>query len=152
MNPQIQFIMGSWQDLGPGCSAIRHAVFVEEQGVPLELELDAFDEHAVHVLALAVSDGPIGTGRLVLNDPEAPRHDSARIGRLAVVPAWRRRGVGQQLLERLLAEARHRGCTAAHLHAQVDATPLYARVGFEPVGLVFDEAGIPHQMMILARL
>lgn len=118
--------------------AVRDAVFVEEQRVPRELERDALDPLCHHVLARDGAGHPIGTARLT------PEH---RIGRMAVLPAWRGQGVGDALLATLLDEARRRHWPAVSLHAQVDAEGFYARHGFLPEGERFLEAGIEHQGM-----
>ncbi|WP_133479840.1 GNAT family N-acetyltransferase [Cognatilysobacter segetis] len=125
-------------DALPALRAVRDVVFVQEQRVPVEIERDALDPACVHVLAQDAEGRPIGTGRL------AP---SGKIGRMAVLDAWRGRGVGRALLRRLLDEARARGLAEAHLHAQVDAERFYAIDGFLPVGERFEEAGIQHQAM-----
>lgn len=117
---------------------VREAVFIEEQGVPRDLEQDALDPLCHHVIARDADGAPIGTGRLT------PDH---RIGRMAVLSAWRGHGVGEALLRALLAEARQRQWPAISLHAQVDAERFYARHGFLPEGDRFFEAGIEHQGM-----
>ena len=105
--------------------AVRDAVFVQEQGVPVEIERDALDPLCVHVIARDDQGQPIGTGRLT------PDH---RIGRMAVLPDWRGQGVGDALLQALLAQARQLGWPAVSLHAQVPAIVFYARQGFLPYG------------------
>ena len=120
--------------------AVRRTVFQEEQGVPPELEFDDDDERAVHVIAEA--DGAVvGTGRVVVHP------DHAKIGRMAVLPTWRKRGVGRLLLTALTRAAAQRGAARAVLHAQVHAIGFYQRAGFTIVGDEFDEAGIPHRRM-----
>lgn len=121
--------------------AVRDAVFVQEQGVPVELERDALDPMCRHVIARDVAGLPIGTGRLT---------PDRRIGRMAVLPAWRNRGVGEGLLKVLLDEARVLGWPEVSLHAQVPALAFYARQGFLPYGERFVEAGLDHQSMRLA--
>jgi predicted GNAT family N-acyltransferase len=120
---------------------VREAVFVGEQGVPLALEHDALDATAFHVVAL---DGArcVGTGRLLRQG-----QGMARVGRMAVLRAERRRGIGALLLAALEAEARAAGLTAVELHAQVHAAPFYARLGYAPAGPEFEEAGIRHVVM-----
>lgn len=118
--------------------AVREPVFVHEQGVPRDIELDALDPACIHVLARDADGRPIGTGRL------AP---DGRIGRMAVLAAWRGRGVGRALLRRLVEAAAERGLPEVHLHAQVDAEGFYAAEGFLPEGERFEEAGIVHQAM-----
>lgn len=120
--------------------AVREPVFVAEQGVPLELEWDELDPTCHHVIARDSEGHPIGTGRLT------PDH---RIGRMAVMPEWRGKGVGDALLRALLDEARTLGWREVTLHAQVSAINFYARHGFLPYGPRYDEAGIEHQSMRL---
>ncbi|WP_343064127.1 GNAT family N-acetyltransferase [Marilutibacter penaei] len=117
---------------------VREAVFVHEQGVPADLERDAADPLCDHVLARDAAGGPIGTGRLT---PER------RIGRMAVLPGWRGRGVGDAMLAALLDRARAHRWPSVALHAQASAIPFYVRNGFLPRGPVFEEAGIVHQAM-----
>ena len=118
--------------------AVREAVFVREQGVPLELELDARDPDCLHVLARDAEGRPIGTGRLT------PAHT---LGRMAVLPEWRGRGVGAAMLAALTALALSRRWRAIELHAQADAIGFYARHGYLPFGPRYTEAGIEHQSM-----
>jgi predicted GNAT family N-acyltransferase len=119
---------------------VRRRVFQDEQGVPAELEFDADDDVAAHVIA-EVDGKVVGTGRVVLHA------DSAKIGRMAVLPEWRQHGVGRALLAALVREAAQRGAVCAVLHAQVHALGFYARAGFSAIGEEFDEAGIPHRRM-----
>jgi predicted GNAT family N-acyltransferase len=121
-------------------SAIRFAVFVDEQRVPFEEELDEHDRDAFHVLAW-LDDRPVGTGRLVIEG------ESGRIGRMAVLPAARGAGVGSAVLRALLAEAERGGLRSVHLAAQLHARPFYARFGFIAGGPHFLDAGIWHQRM-----
>lgn len=122
----------------PDLRAVRETVFVREQGVPLALEWDELDPHCHHVIARDAEGHPIGTGRLT---PEK------KIGRMAVLPEWRGRGVGDALLEALIEQAGRSGWTELSLHAQVSAEDFYARHGFLPLGARFVEAGIDHQTM-----
>ncbi len=120
--------------------AVRDPVFVIEQGVPLELEKDALDADCAHVLAFDFQDRPIGTGRLT---------PQRTIGRMAVLPAWRGRGVGDALLLRLIALAQAKAWPEVSLHAQVSAMGFYRKHGFIAYGPVYEEAGILHQSMRL---
>jgi predicted GNAT family N-acyltransferase len=124
--------------------AIRIRVFVKEQGVPAEIELDRDDKRAIHFLA-TVEREPVGTARVVM------RSRSAKIGRMAVLKTWRRKGVGTKLLQRAVATAGRLGAQEIYLHAQVPVIGFYETMGFRPVGPVFDEAGIPHRKMIFGR-
>lgn len=126
-----------WERARKEASRIRFKVFVEEQGVPREIELDALDPQCVH--ALAFEDGrAVGTGRLL---------PDGYIGRMAVLEEWRGRGVGSLILASLMERARRRGDREVMLSAQVHAVPFYKAHGFEPAGEVYEEAGIPHRAM-----
>jgi predicted GNAT family N-acyltransferase len=123
------------------CAAIRTEVFIKEQRVPPEEEMDELDAEAVHVLAYA--DGlPVGTGRLVLL-PDG----SARVGRMAVLSDHRGRGVGSAILLQLLEQARARSIRRVVLAGQLHAIPFYERHAFTPYGDIFLDAGIEHRMM-----
>ncbi|WHZ18137.1 MAG: Acetyltransferase, GNAT family [Rhodanobacteraceae bacterium] len=117
---------------------LRETVFVLEQHVPPEMEVDEEDPRSVHALARASDGTPVGTGRL------AP---GGQIGRMAVLRDWRGRGVGTGLLTTLLDLARMRRLPEVSLHAQREAVPFYRRHGFETAGEEFEEAGIPHVLM-----
>ena len=122
--------------------ALRHRVFVEEQGVPVDLEQDELDEAAVHAVARGGDGRVLGTGRMVVGPA-----GSARIGRMAVAGHARGSGVGAALLTVLEAAAASAGCHRVTLHAQVQAIGFYHRAGYEQDGDVFDDAGIPHVAM-----
>jgi predicted GNAT family N-acyltransferase len=121
--------------------AIRRRVFIEEQQVPEEIEIDADDAHAFH--ALAILDGAaVGCGRMVEHGA-----GEVKIGRMAVLLDNRKTGVGAQILRFLIDQARARGFRKAILHAQLTAEGFYLKEGFTPVGGVFEEAGIAHRAM-----
>src|SRR5687767_4007106 len=128
--------------------AIREVVFIEEQHVPEGIERDAADQTAYHVLA---NEGghAIGTGRLVMLDkpPEGESGQWAQVGRMAVLQAHRKGGTGSMLLSALETEARRRQVRGIILHAQMYALDFYKKHGYEPVGSVFEEAGMPHLEM-----
>lgn len=130
--------IGDWSRLEPLAAPVRRAVFVHEQGVPEALEWDAGDAQCLH--AVARIDGEVaGTGRLL---------PDGHIGRMAVLAAYRGRGVGAAILRALIDEARARDHPQVELSAQRHAEGFYARLGFHPVGAPYDEAGIPHIRMI----
>lgn len=116
-------------------------MFIIEQQVPEELEWDEADAVSVHALALDGEGRAIGTGRLL---------PDGRIGRMAVVREWRRRGVGSAILKWLVASARRQEFHVLHLHAQTHALDFYANHGFIAQGDDFSEAGIPHRKMVLS--
>ena len=118
--------------------ALRFEVFVSEQGVPADLELDDDDFRAIHVAAVTTGGEVIGTGRILR---------SGKIGRMAVKLGERRRGIGKALLMSLLEEARGMSLQRVYLGAQLPAVPFYSRLGFVAYGGVFSDAGIDHQMM-----
>lgn len=122
---------------------IRFTVFVDEQKVPPELELDEIDEVAFHVLVRSNTDA-IGTGRLY------EREDAAgvgRIGRVAVLKEWRHMGAGRAVMMALMSEGHARRYERLLLDSQVQAIPFYEGLGFSIVGELHDDAGIPHRYM-----
>jgi predicted GNAT family N-acyltransferase len=123
---------------------IRIRVFVREQGVPAEIELDDDDKRALHLLASSGTRA-IGTARIVLRDCEA------KIGRMAVLKSHRRKNVGRKLLSRAISTAKKQGAAKIYLHAQVAVIKFYESAGFRCVGPVFDEAGIAHRKMVLKQ-
>jgi predicted GNAT family N-acyltransferase len=118
---------------------LRTRVFVLEQQVPPEEEIDAADASCVHALATDPDGAPVGCGRLL---------SDGRIGRMAVAPAWRGRGVGGKVLEALHDEAAERGISRTYLHAQVHAIGFYERHGYVAQGAEFLDAGIAHREMV----
>ena len=129
-----------WETARQDLLSVRYAVFVDEQGVPAELEQDEHDPVAVHLLARASSGEAIGTARLL---------PDGHIGRMAVLPDWRGQGIGSDMLRTLIRLAHALGHRRLVLHAQCHAEPFYRRLGFSPEGGVFDEAGIAHRRMVL---
>jgi predicted GNAT family N-acyltransferase len=125
----------------PEEAALRTRVFVEEQGVPPEIEQDDADTTAVHVLSRDDSGAVVATGRLLL------RGSAAVIGRMAADRAARGRGYGAAVLAELHRQAVVRGATEVELHAQVSARGFYERAGYAAVGEVYEEAGIAHVTM-----
>ncbi len=120
--------------------AIRRRVFIDEQHVPEDIEMDEDDARAFH--ALATQGGKaVGCGRFVAHG------DHVKIGRMAVLPEFRNHGIGQRILEFLMRAARERGYRRAVLHAQLSAEGFYLKGGYTPVGEVFEEAGIAHRRM-----
>ena len=155
-------VIGRWDHLSTDARPIRHAVFVIEQRIPIEIELDEWDAESLHAVVYTYLPSithkkseeqqnntqrlAIGTARLLPS-----RYDKdpsiGHIGRMAVLPEWRSRGIGHLMLERLCGQARAQQFSSIVLHAQQRAIPFYARFGFQPTGLPFEEADIPHQAM-----
>ncbi|HEY9735871.1 MAG TPA: GNAT family N-acetyltransferase [Trichocoleus sp.] len=117
---------------------IRYEVFVQEQHVPAELEIDRWDPLSVHVLA-HYGEQAIGTGRLLPN---------GYIGRVAVCRLMRYRGIGRLVMERLLQAAQDQGHQKVTLSAQCHAVDFYQKLGFWAEGKVYQEAGIDHIKMV----
>jgi predicted GNAT family N-acyltransferase len=128
----------------PEVAALRHRVFVVEQGVPAELERDDADAGAVHALSRDDAGRVLATGRLLL---DAAGPGRAVIGRMAADPAARGRGHGAAVLAVLHQEAVARGQSEVELHAQVTARGFYERAGYACVGEEYEEAGIRHVTM-----
>ncbi len=134
-----QLQVGDWSSLGTACSAVRTAVFVQEQGIPAEMEWDAADALAVHALVCNGLGQGLATGRLLQHAPGV-----GRIGRMAVLRVLRGGNLGQGVLSALTHAAQARGDHELILHAQTSALGFYAKAGFTPRGAGFEEAGIPH--------
>ena len=128
----------NWEQAQPVAGPLRFAIFVGEQNVPAGIELDDLDASCVHAVAFEIDNQPIGTGRLL---------PDGHIGRLAVVKEWRRRGIGAEILEALMSEARRRGHAEVVLSAQLQAAEFYRNFGFVAEGKVYEDAGILHQQM-----
>lgn len=127
-----------------GAFAVRRAVFVEEQKVPLAAEVDGHEGEARHFVAVAGAE-IVAAARWRWLEP-----DLAKLERFAVLAGHRRRGLGRALLAAVLADAIDAGAREAVLHAQVTALGLYRAAGFTGFGARFVEEGIPHQAMRLA--
>jgi predicted GNAT family N-acyltransferase len=127
-----------WSRDASRLAAIRRTVFIDEQGVPEDMEWDEHDTVSLHFLAIADDGTPIGCARLL---------PDGHIGRMAVLPSWRGRGVGRALLVAAVSEARRHGLTRVRLSAQTHAADFYARAGFVAAGAEYEDAGIPHVAM-----
>lgn len=138
MRVQVDFV--TWADSRHELSEIRRRVFIEEQSVPEDMEWDGLDGSAVHILGRNEQGLPIACARLL---------PGGRIGRMAVLPAWRNRGAGHQMLQAILEHLRAQGTPEATLSAQTHAIPFYERSGFAVCSDVYDDAGIPHRDMRL---
>lgn len=130
----------SWHDGEPLLRAIREKVFMQEQNVPAELEWDGLDDICHHALALSANGEAVGCGRIT---------PDGHIGRMAVLPEWRRKRIGSAILELLVDYASTQHLVQVDLNAQVQAMPLYKQFGFEEEGEVFMDANIPHRKMTL---
>lgn len=123
------------------CFALRRKVFIEEQDVPEEEELDELDAEATHFLGRQGGQ-PVATARVVVQEGKG------KIGRVCVLAECRGAGLGARLMEAIVAHLAARGdVREAVLGAQLHALSFYERLGFEAFGDVFDDAGIDHRMM-----
>lgn len=125
----------------PAIQDIRYRVFQLEQGVSADLEFDGQDEAATHWLAFWQGE-PVGTTRVRSLTPT-----TAKIERVSVLREFRGLGIGKQLMVAVLAELTESGVSEARIHAQTAVQDFYQRLGFEPEGEIFAEAGIPHVKM-----
>ncbi len=130
----------AWERAQALAAPIRFEVFVREQRVPAEIELDDMDVRCIHAVAF-LEELPVGTGRLL---------PDGHIGRMAVLKSHRNRGIGAAMLRRLIGAARERGDREVALSAQVHAVPFYRAHGFVEEGGEYEEAGIAHQAMRLS--
>lgn len=129
----------AYDETEPTLRAIRFEVFVDEQNVPPEIEMDERDPHCIHFLA-CLGDEAVGTARIDLEK-------KGKVGRLAVVARCRGQGIGRSLMERCHEIAADRGLAQVWCNAQVSAVPFYESLGYRAEGEVFDEAGINHLKM-----
>jgi YbgC/YbaW family acyl-CoA thioester hydrolase len=135
--------VGAWSELGEEASAVRDAVFVQEQAIPKEMEWDAADAGLTHAVLYNRLGQPIATGRLL-----QPAPGVAQVGRMAVLRVLRSGGLGAQMLHALEEQARQRGDAELMLHAQQSAQGFYAKLGYSVRGQPFEEAGIVHIEMV----
>lgn len=126
---------GDWATMQADAKPIRMEVFVQEQNVPADLEMDDRDAVCLHAVAYTADGKPLGTGRLL---------PDGHIGRMAVLRSARGAGVGGAILNGLMEKARERGDAKVVLSAQTHAAEFYLAHGFAMAGDVFYEAGIPH--------
>ena len=137
---KVRIEVMDWDTARSEARAVRTAVFVVEQGIPIKREQDAMDALCLHALAFDTAGQPIGTGRLL---------PDGHIGRMAVLAPSRQMGVGGQLLGALIAAARGRGDATVRLAAQQSAEGFYRRHGFDSDGAQFIEVGLVHVPMCL---
>ena len=133
-------IMG-WEDAQLWAHPLRLTVFVNEQRVPEDLEIDQDDPLAWHAVVF-VNQQAIATGRLL---------PSGKIGRLAVLRPYRGQGIGTAIVKSLMQFGMQNQITRFYLHAQTAAQGFYERLGFKAKGSNFHEAGIEHIKMVLNK-
>lgn len=121
--------------------SIRNTVFVDEQGVPKEIEFDGNDDKAIHVIAYK-DNKAVGCARMLQTDK------GAKIGRVAVLKEYRKQGIGEKICNTLIDIAKEMDIYYVYLHAQVSAVQFYEKIGFSQVGEGFYEADILHYKMV----
>ncbi|MEK3881275.1 GNAT family N-acetyltransferase [Paenibacillus sp. PL2-23] len=120
---------------------IRTEVFVQEQGVSPEIEIDEHEEAASHVI-VSYDGRPVGAGRV------RQVEDVAKLERICVLAPYRKHQAGAAIMAELESIARERGLGKAKLHAQTQAAGFYSKLGYAADGEEFMEDGIPHIRMI----
>jgi len=133
----------NWPQDAEAIRAVRHQVFVVEQGVDPELEWAGDDDQFISVLALDDDQNPIGTGRIKIESA------TATIGRMAVMRVRRGQNIGSAILDRLIEIGKSAGATKFELSAQVTAITFYQKHAFVASGDVYLDAGIEHRKMSL---
>lgn len=134
---KYQVSQGKWGELGKSAQGIRDVVFIEEQGISAESEHDERDAFLRHVV-IFVSEVPVATGRL---------DEQGKIGRVAVLPAFRKKGFGKLVMTHLEAMAQDGGLKKVIVHAQSPVISFYEDLGYAVSGEAFFEANISHQRM-----
>ncbi|WP_052455805.1 GNAT family N-acetyltransferase [Bhargavaea cecembensis] len=121
--------------------AVRRTVFVEEQRVPLHIELDELDETAVHFIAYD-GEQPIAAGRI-----RDVGEGTGKVERVCVLPEYRGQRLGQRMMVMLEEHARGAGLSKIRLNAQSHAQDFYKKIGYTVTSPEFLDAGIPHRAM-----
>lgn len=119
--------------------SVRSPVFEIEQGVSRAIERDGFDKDCIHVLAYDDNNEPVGTARLM---------PDGKIGRMAVIKEWRKKGIGGKMLAALIETASEKKMDQLFLNSQKTAVGFYSKFGFKSQGSEFIEADIIHIKMV----
>ena len=135
----IKIFETTWNQSSKEISEVRYNVFVIEQSVPSEIEMDGKDSDCIHFLALEKSK-PIGAARL---------QKYGKIERVSVLREYRSKGIGTAIMKRVIESAMDLNVEKIYLHSQMDSKIFYQRLGFIELGQIFFEANIPHIEMIL---
>lgn len=138
MSEGFRVRVADWERDRSALEDVRRAVFVDEQHVPEALEWDGVDRKCHHAIAVDPAGCAIGCARLL---------PDGHIGRVAVLAPYRGRGVGDALMQCMLALAGQLGHRRVMVNAQTHALAFYERLGFVAVGEEYDDAGIPHRAM-----
>jgi predicted GNAT family N-acyltransferase len=137
----MKVVFGNSEKLWNDAVSVRRAVFVEEQHVPEEEEIDEFENEATHFV-LYDGERAVGAGRFRTID------GIGKIERICVLPHYRSRGAGRLIMESIEQFAKEKGITKAKLNAQTHAEHFYQKLGYQTVSDIFMDAGIPHVTMV----
>lgn len=143
----ISITKTDWQTSETALRKLRETVFMQEQHVSAADEWDGKDDNAIHYLVTAEGQA-IGCARLLM-DGNTKDGYTGKIGRVAILPAWRRQHIATKLLQFIINNARETGLHTLSLDAQTTVTGLYKKLGFTAYGDTFMDAGILHQGMSL---
>lgn len=121
---------------------VRQTVFVQEQNVPIEEEIDAYEEESVHFVLYDDDKKPIGAGRYRTFD------EYGKVERICILSTNRKGGAGKAVMDKIEEYALNNGAPALKLNAQTQAIPFYSKLGYEVISDEFLDAGIPHKTMI----
>ena len=139
VNHAIAYRFADWRQEKELMMRVRTPVFVKEQRVPHDIEIDEFDPLYLHVIATDADGNPVGTARM---------SDDGHIGRCAVLKQYRGRGIGAFLVTMLIDKAVDSGLRSVCLNSQVSAVPFYEKLGFVSNGPEYIEANIVHAPMV----
>jgi predicted GNAT family N-acyltransferase len=137
----MKVMFGNNEMLWNDAVTVRRKVFVEEQQVPEEEEIDQFESESTHFV-LYDEGQPVGAGRFRTID------GVGKIERICVLPHYRSRGAGRLIMESIEQFAKEKGIAKAKLNAQTHAEHFYQKLGYETVSDIFMDAGIPHVTMV----
>ena len=140
MNESIQTCFGDDHPVYHDASFIRKKVFVEEQRISITKERDGMDSAAHHFVAYC-NGKPIACARMIVAE------DEAKIGRIAVLPAYRNKGVASRICQGCIAFSQEQGIAMLYLYAQTYTAKLYKNLGFIHIGEIFYVENIPHIRM-----
>ncbi len=129
----------SWSEHSEDIIRIRDAVFIREQAVPKNIEMDGKDAECIHFL-IYKEDDPVGTARIKMG---------GKIERVSILEPHRKKGLGSKLMKFIIDTAKKKGLEKIYLHSQMGSIGFYKNLGFIEKGEVFQEAGIDHVPMVL---
>ena len=136
---KLEILIGSYQELKQNCDLVRYSVFVQEQNVPENIEIDDRDHLCRHII-IKIKSNPIATGRIDIAK-------EGKIGRVAVIKDYRNKGYGSLIVHKLEEIAQEEGLTSVWLNAQKPSINFYQRLGYQIISDEFIEANIVHQKM-----